>query len=204
MMNTDKKRTFFNQLAPSWDEMQQDGKQMKSGIRNFLQCSYLSGARTILDVGCGTGILVPHLLTTYPNAKLIVELDFADEMLAVNRAKYSDSRLVRLAADATDLLLPDESMDMALCFNVAPHLGNGEHAFPDIFRVLARGGILAIGHLMSSSELNQFHGNLHGPVADDHLPPAKKLGRILSSLGAINVMAEEQPGWYFVRAEKAR
>jgi Methylase involved in ubiquinone/menaquinone biosynthesis len=202
-MKTEEKRAFFNQIAPTWDDMQQDNKQMKSGTRNFVQCAYLSGARTILDVGCGTGVLVPHLLSVYPNAKLIVELDFAEEMLAANRAKYSDPRLVRLADDATDSLLPDEAMDVVLCFNAAPHLGNGESAFRDLFRVLNRGGVLAIGHLMSSSELNQFHGNLHGPVAHDHLPPSKELGRILSGLGAINIVAQEQPGWYFVRAEKA-
>jgi hypothetical protein len=49
---------------------------------------------------------------------------------------------------------------------------------------------LAVGHLMSSAELNQFHGNLHGPVPvmHDHLPRARELGKILSSLGGINVI----------------
>jgi ubiquinone/menaquinone biosynthesis C-methylase UbiE len=203
-MRTEEKRAFFNQIAPTWDDMQQDDEQAKSGVRNFVQCAYLNGAKNILDVGCGTGVLVPHLLTAYPDAKLFIELDFAEEMLAVNRAKYSDPHIVRLSGDATDLLLPDESMDVVLCFNAAPHLGNGEPAFRDLFRVLNRGGVLAIGHLMSSDELNKFHGNLHSPVAHDHLPPAKELGQLLSGLGAINIMAREQPGWYFVRAEKAR
>jgi ubiquinone/menaquinone biosynthesis C-methylase UbiE len=109
-----------------------------------------------------------------------------------------------LAADATNLPLPDESMDVVLCFNAAPHLGGGEPAFRDLFRVLARGGVLAVGHLMNSTELNQFHGNLHSPVAHDYLPSARELGNILSDLGGINVMAQEQHGWYFVRAEKAK
>lgn len=204
MRMTEEKQAFFNQIAPSWDDMQQDSPEIKSGIRKFVQSAYLNGAKAILDVGCGTGVLVPHLLTAYPNAQLIVELDFAEEMLAVNRAKHTDPRLARLAADATNLPLPDESMDVVLCFNAAPHLGSGEPAFRDLFRVLARGGVLAVGHLMNSAELNQFHGNLHGPVAHDHLPPARELGKILSSLGAINVMAQEQQGWYFVRAERTK
>ena len=204
MMKTEEKQVFFNQLASTWDEMQQNGRQQESGIRSFVQCAYLNGARTILDVGCGTGALVPHLLSAYPNTKLFIELDFAEEMLALNRAKYPDPRLVRLAADATDLPLPDESMDVILCFNAAPHLGNGEPAFRDLFRVLSRGGVLAVGHLMSSRELNEFHGNLRGPVAHDHLLPAREMSELLTALGGINVMAQEQQGWYFVRAEKLK
>lgn len=204
MMMIEEKRAFFNQIAPAWDGMQPGGPQISSGIRNFVQSAYAANAKTILDVGCGTGILVPHLLTAYPHVRLIVELDFAEEMLAMNRAKHTDPRLVRLAGDAISLPFPDESMDCVLCFNVAPHLGNSELAFSDLFRVLARGGMLAIGHLMSSSELNQFHGSLQSPVAHDHLPPAEELGEIFADLGAVNVMTQEQPGWYFIRAEKAR
>jgi ubiquinone/menaquinone biosynthesis C-methylase UbiE len=200
-MKTEEKRVFFNRLASSWDEMTQS-QQIASAIRDFVQRSFAAGARTILDVGCGTGVLVPHLLSAYPRTRIFIELDFAEEMLAVNRMKFADRRLVRLAGDATDLQLPDDSMDVILCFNAAPHLGHGETAFHDLFRVLAPGGIIAVGHLMNSAELNQFHRSVHGPVAHDHLPPAQVLGRIFSSLGGKDVLAQERPGWYFVRASK--
>lgn len=95
-------------------------------------------------------------------------------------------------------------MDAVLCFNVTPHLENARQAFKGLFRVLSPGGILAVGHLMSSSELNEFHSSLHGPVAHDRLPPAKELGIVFTEMGAINVVAQEQQGWYFVRTEKPR
>jgi ubiquinone/menaquinone biosynthesis C-methylase UbiE len=201
-MISEQKRAFFNQMAHSWDDMQVAPEIAAPGIRNFIQCAYLAGARSILDVGCGTGILVPFLLYAYPRTKLMIELDFAEEMLKRNRAKFHNHRLVRLAGDAMNLPLPDESIDVILCFNIAPHLGTGEEAFRDLFRVLAPGGIIAAGHLMSSKELNHFHANLHGPIAQDHLPPAKQLGTVFSNLGGQDVAAQEQPGWYFVRAKK--
>jgi ubiquinone/menaquinone biosynthesis C-methylase UbiE len=200
-MMTEQKQAFFNRIAASWDSMQR-GPQIESGVRNFVQCAYLSGAKSILDVGCGTGILVPFLLDNYPRTRPIIELDFAAEMLRRNRAKFRYKRLVRLEGDATNLPFPDESIDLILCFNTAPHLGQDEAAFRDLFRVLAPGGVIAVGHLMNSTELNRFHANLHGPIALHHLPPAKQLGTVFAGLGGKDVMTQEQTGWYFVRANK--
>jgi demethylmenaquinone methyltransferase/2-methoxy-6-polyprenyl-1,4-benzoquinol methylase len=195
------RRAFFNGMAASWDEMGSKD-QMDEGLRAFIQSSLAPGSRTILDVGCGTGILAQHLLAAYPHAEVIVELDFAEEMLAVNRSKFKDRRLVRLVADASNLPLPDDSIDLILCFNVAPHLGNTQSAFADLLRVLTPGGTLAIGHLMSSDELNRFHGSLHGPVTHDQLIPAEELGAVLTSLGGSDCVIEERPGWYFLKIGK--
>lgn len=194
-------RTFFNGMAASWDEAG-SREPMDEGVRAFVQRSFAPVARTILDIGCGTGILAPHLLTAYPRAEVIIELDFAEEMLAVNRRKFQDHRLVRLAADACNLPFPDGSIDLILCFNVAPHLGNAGLAFADMLRVLKPGGTLAVGHLMSSNELNCFHGSLHGPVAHDRLIPVEELCAALTRLGGSNCISEERPGWYFLKIGK--
>jgi SAM-dependent methyltransferase len=202
LADIDEKRAFFNGLAASWDE-KGDDRKMDAGLRRFVQSSYAASAKTILDVGCGTGILVPHLLARYPNAQAIIELDYAEEMLAVNRSKFQNQRLIRVLADAANLPIPDNSIDLVLCFNVVPHLVNIEATFQSLLRVLVSGGMFAVGHLMSSDELNRFHGNLDGPVAHDRLPPAKELGSMLEGLGGVDIVAKEEPGRYFVQAWKA-
>jgi ubiquinone/menaquinone biosynthesis C-methylase UbiE len=146
---------------------------------------------------------VPYLLAAYPQAQVVIELDFAEEMLARNRSRFTDARLVRMAGDATGLLLPDDSVDLIVCFNAAPHLGQDEEAFRDLFRVLAPGGTIAVGHLKCSRELNRVHGRHVAPIAQDHLPLAPELAAIFNRLGGTGVVAEERPGWYFVRANKS-
>jgi ubiquinone/menaquinone biosynthesis C-methylase UbiE len=195
------RRAFFNARAELWDDPQRE-RQMQDGLAKFIESSCVADPRCILDVGCGTGVLVPHLLTAYPRAQVVVELDFAEEMLARNRSRFTDARLVRLVGDATDLLLPDDSVDLIVCFNSAPHLGQDEAAFRDLFRVLVPGGAIAVGHLKCSRELNRVHGRHAAPIAQDHLPLAPDLAAIFARLGGVDVVAEEYPGWYFVRANK--
>jgi len=201
------RRAFFNARAADWDSPERE-RQMQDGLARFVaasRCDRVSGIaepRCILDVGCGTGVLVPHLLAAYSQAEVVIELDFAEQMLERNRSRFSDARLVRMAGDATDLLLPTGAVDLAVCFNSAPHLGQDEAAFRDLFRVLAPDGIIAVGHLKCSRELNRVHGRHAAPIAQDRLPLAPALAAIFTSLGGVDVVAEECPGWYFVRANK--
>ncbi len=200
-MPADAKREYFNRIAPNWD-----GLPSPSGaperVRRFIAKAAAANPRWILDVGCGTGILLPAILAALPHAEAIIEIDFAESMLKQNVLKFPGGRVHRLCADVARSPLRSEEFDLALCFGILPHLEDQVSALNGLLRVLRPGGALAIGHLMSSGELNAFHGSLEGPVASDRLPPATALGATLSGLGAVSVTAEEEPGWYYVRAEK--
>ncbi len=196
------KQEHFNQLAPRWDSLPAvEGASQK--VETFVERCAPPDARCVLDVGCGTGVLVPALLARCPAAALI-ELDLAEEMLRVNAAKFPDRRIRRVCADGLRLPFTAARFDAVLCFGVLPHLADLSAALAEISRVLRPGGALAVGHPMGSQELNAFHRSLGEPVAGDALPRSGELAAQLSRLGMLRVAAEEAPGWYFVRAEKPR
>ena len=201
IMATNQKRHYFNELARRWDELPSPSDATEK-VRRFVDRAIRPGARRVLDVGGGTGILLLALLERCDPGAQLVELDLAESMLAESARKFSDSRVRRVCADARHLPLAPGSFDRVLCFGVLPHLGDAADALRGFFQVLRVGGVLAVGHLMGSRELNAFHQSLGEPVAGDVLPPAETLADVLHSLGAAEGVAEESPDWYFVRAEK--
>ena len=194
-------RTYFNGLAPNWDSLpSMEGAAEK--VRRYVAGSAVRAPRRVLDVGCGTGILLPSVLEQIPGVECVVELDFALEMLQQNSRKFPDQRVRRVCADVMRLPAAAGSFDLVLCFGILPHLEDGQAALTELLRVLRPGGVLSVGHLAGSRELNAFHGSLAGPVSHDVLPASDILARALTDSGAVQIHTEEDPGWYFVRAEK--
>jgi ubiquinone/menaquinone biosynthesis C-methylase UbiE len=202
-MSTTTKRRHFNELAPRWDQLPGPSDAFHK-VEEFVARASHTSAQQILDVGCGTGLLLPYLLKACPQATCVVELDFAEEMLRENARKVADQHVARLCADAQALPFPDGCFDLVLCFAVLPHLVDLEAALKELSRVLRPSGRFAVGHLMGSAELNAFHHSMGEPLTHDTLPPVESLAQTLRQLGATVVLAEERPDWYFVQAIKAR
>ncbi len=201
-MNFNDKKSYFEELAKSWDTLPQPEDHPRK-IRAFVSRAMEGPVRRILDAGCGTGILLPALLEICPADARIVEMDFAWRMLRENRRKCCDPRVMRVCADAVQPPFPPASFDLVLCFNMLPHVGDPQRALAPLLAALAPSGTLAIGHLMSSEELSAFHAQLEGPVSEDRLPPVPAMASLLEALGTEVECAEEAPGWYFVRCRKS-
>jgi ubiquinone/menaquinone biosynthesis C-methylase UbiE len=201
-MDNDQKRQYFNELAPRWDSFPTI-PNAASKIRSYLERSRHPHPQQILDVGCGTGILIANLIEMYPEAQLIVEMDYAEQMLLENARKFPDRRVLHIHGDVRMLPFVVPTFDLILCFSALPHFDDSYSALSQFFRALRPGGILTIGHMAASQELNEFHHALEAPVNHDHLLPAKELSVILEQLGASSIVAEEEKEWFFVRAEKA-
>lgn len=189
------RREYFDNLAQQWDSLPSPPDAAERAARFVAAAADLSGGR-VLDVGCGTGILREAM----PDVRL-VEMDISAAMLAENRRKRDGNGADWVCADA---LHPPfrAAFDRVLCYGVLPHLGDPRCALATLLDCVRPGGAIAVGHMMSSEELNALHAGLEGPVAHDRAAPAEEIARVLESLGARVAAAEERPGWYFVRAEK--
>jgi SAM-dependent methyltransferase len=197
---TNPRRQHFNDLAAEWDHLPDPPNTER--VRDFVRRSDAPGASRILDVGCGTGILMPHLQALYCAASCFVELDLAEQMLQVNAAKYPDTQISRICADAESLPFVNSCFDLVLCFGIFPHFKNKTAALGQMFSSLRSGGIWCLGHLMGSRELNAFHSKLSGPVSRDSLPSTEVLAEMLRKRGVKDISTEESSDWYFVRAVK--
>ena len=97
---------------------------------------YFSGARSFLEVGCGTGFVLQGLREAFPQLQL-TGAELFEEGLAVARRRVPDATL--LQADARALAF-DAEFDVVGSFDVLEHIEEDELALAAIVRAARPGG----------------------------------------------------------------
>jgi SAM-dependent methyltransferase len=124
-------------------------------------------------------------------------------MLVQGRQKSGgQANVSHVCAEAGSLPFAAGCFDAILCFNALPHLESMAGALERMLECLQPNGVLSVGHLMGSENLNTFHSSVNGPLNHDRLPGAKDLAELLTNLSADVTCEEEAPDWYFVQARK--
>lgn len=188
----DPRRAFFEHLAEEWDAQQPPDREEQ--VRRLLLPfrDALRSSRTILEIGTGTGALLPLLGEIAPSAQLI-GIDLAWGMLRRARARSPDAWLIQ--ADAHRLPFPARAFDRAVCHNVFPHFRDPKAALSELARVLHPGGLLLILHDRSREEVNTLHQQVGGAIGNDLLPPGENLHRMLTESG-FSGRVEDGPNTY--------
>lgn len=191
-------REHFNNLAPEWDNRM---TYAADRIEQLLSRLSLENSKNILDLGCGTGILFPILNKLTNNGTRVYAIDYAEEM-AVLAASKNYEHIIPFCADAQNLPFREEKFDTVIAFHVFPHFADATAGLSECWRVLKYGGELSIIHLRSSTELNDFHATLNGPVKKHKLISGDEMGSLLQNMNFNVDLIMDEPGEYFVRAMK--
>ncbi len=153
---------FFDQHAADWDQYQ----NQKEGIiiDKILDRAGFNDGDRILDVACGTGILVPHFIKKNISLKNVVALDSSENMLRVLQRKFPEVITINRAfEDCTEKYDPFTKI---IIFNAFPHFANPLAIFKKAYDFLQRGGKLVIAHSMNRQRLDDQHRGVGGAVKD--------------------------------------
>jgi len=192
---------YFDQLAPTWDE-ELTPERLKC-LGNIVKELGIKPGYHVLDIGSGTGVLLPFLITELGGEGKIVALDFSAEMLLQAQAKNFPPIVGFAQADVLAIPLTDSSVDVATCNSAFPHFNDKVKALKEIARVLRNNGRLVICHTMSREMVNRLHQSVGGVIANDLLPDQSQL-RALTKQAGLNVTRfEDNPERYLVIAEKS-
>ena len=119
------------------------------GLMADVERAVRAGARSILDVGTGTGTLALEIVRRWPEVE-VTGIDASGGMIEAARAEAKRglaprqrSRLDLRVAFADDLGLPDERFDLAVSSFVLQLVPNRYRALREVRRVLRPGGAFA-------------------------------------------------------------
>ncbi len=199
------KREFFNRRAACWED--QYNRKDQARITKLVERFDLEEDKTVLDVGCGTGILLPYLWGKVKDQGLVLALDFSWNML-FQAKKYSINpekgkpHLHLINASVEALPLKDQRIDYITCFATFAHVTDQNKAVYEMGRALKKGGRLFIAHLLGKEKLAEHHRVAGGEVEQDKLPEDDKMCEMLKDAGLKDVEIIDQPDLYLCSARK--
>jgi ubiquinone/menaquinone biosynthesis C-methylase UbiE len=100
----------------------------------------------LVDVGCGSGVLIPRFCEAVGDAGRVVGIDLAAAFVNEAQARIESNGLGKIASaqigDACALPLPAASFDAAHCERLLMHLVDPDRAIREMVRVVRPGGIV--------------------------------------------------------------
>jgi len=193
-------QVFFDGCAARWDADRPPESVERLGAL-VAELAIRPGSR-ILDVGTGTGVVLPALAPSLGEEGLIVALDLSWEMLRQAKARGGSHRIVCLQADVMDLPIASAFFDWIICYSVFPHFSNQHRGLAELSRTLKPGCRLVICHSQSREAINALHRSVGDVVGGHTLPDDPHMKALISEAGLHLTHLENRPDRYLVIAQK--
>jgi ubiquinone/menaquinone biosynthesis C-methylase UbiE len=199
------RREFFNREAARWDG--QYHRDHACQIKDLLARFDIKEGKSVLDVGCGTGILLPYLSEKVKEKGSVIALDFSWNMIfkakkKSNRSEEEKPHLHFINASVEALPLKDQTIDYITCLDTFAHVAEQEKALYEMGRAIKRGGKLFLAHTLGRKELAERHKSVGGGVEHDTLPEDDKIREMMRNAGFKNIDIIDQPNLYLASGRK--
>ena len=195
-------KEYFDEAAESWDE-----KFLTPSLFSFLEKLVpqfgIESGQTVLDVGTGTGVLIPYLIRAVGPSGAVTAIDCSEKMVQKCKSKNSHIKNVSIkVGNIEEEAFAAETFDAVVCFGVFPHLENKTKVLHNINGMLKAGGKLVIAHALSSQELKAHHKRVSEHVAHAMLPEKAEMMELLEQTGFMAINIRDEPGCYLCIANK--
>ncbi len=140
---------FFDRLAPGWDA---DMIRHDDIIAKILDGARIGSGVTVLDVACGTGVLMPDYLDR--QVASVTGVDISPEMVRIARSKFPQATFLCGDVETLENL---GKFDRIMVYNAFPHFPDPENLIRVLAGHLNSGGTLTVAHGMSRAQIDHHH-----------------------------------------------
>ena len=149
----DEVAAYFNERAGKWDESGCSGESRVQGA--VLSLVDLKPGDSVLDLGCGTGVMIPFYLAA--QAGKIVAVDVSEKMVERAREKFGHEPSVELRASDALSLDESERFDAVVIYNAYPHFFEKAALVEKVYRLVKTGGRFVVAHGSGKDVINRHH-----------------------------------------------
>ena len=184
MIQTNDVIEFFDRLAPGWDA---DMIRNEEVIARILNNAKVSAGQDVLDVACGTGVLIGDYLAR--GASSVTAIDISPRMAEIAREKYAQEKVTVLCGDVETADF-GRKFDRIVVYNAFPHFPDPERLVRRLAGLLKDGGVLTVAHGSSRETIDAHH---HGSAkhVSNGLMPAEDLAEIFGEVLRVTAVVED-------------
>ena len=153
---------------------------------------------TVLDVGTGTGILIPIIKKYRPGR--ILACDLSEAMVEQLNKNYP--HVETIVADVRDVKLPDSSIDVVFINACYPNIVDKASAFSKISRMMKAEGRIVISHPLGKAFILSLKDVTPFPL--DEFPEAQEAAALLKPFDFEIETFIDEPRLYILVATKCR
>jgi demethylmenaquinone methyltransferase/2-methoxy-6-polyprenyl-1,4-benzoquinol methylase len=199
------KAEYFSGMGSDWDEIAGNDQERIRALEEVFTMIAPERNALVIDVGCGSGVLIPIIESYIGDGGRIIAVDSAPGMIEEARKKHARFENVDFRVGLIEEAeLSGTGADMIICFAVFPHIDDKKAALERFREALKPGGTLYIFHVIDTRSLNEFHSGLDAPVSGDRMPEREELERLLGE-GSFRIERYiDREGLNFVKAVAER
>jgi SAM-dependent methyltransferase len=133
-------------------------RRMMAGFEGTLQELFRAAdPRSLLDVGCGEGVLVQRFAQQMPRRR-VVGIDLEEESIQAGWARHEAPNLRYMTMRAEDLPFSDGEFDLASAIEVLEHVPDPEHTLSEMARCAERHLLVSVPREPLWRALNMARG----------------------------------------------
>lgn len=177
---TQEEIAFFDKIAPKWDSMEK--LSVASRINPILDMAEVCKGDNVLDLGTGTGVLIPYLSQRVGSRGHILGIDISTGMLDRAIRKWAAIDNVEFLNLDFEKIQPEGTYDRIFLYCVYPHLHHPEATISNLCaRNLKQNGKIVIAFPVGPGFINNIHHDRK--IESDLLPSARELASSLCEQG---------------------